>query len=174
MVDRRFCAMTVTEEMALILSAWASLWFVVHADMLFCTGYKQVPVFRAECSKFWKPYLHFEMAIENEPTFAVSLLDFSFFRTLGSVFCVWVLIFFASTAAGCFILRCCSLLTETVIGADTLRRLLRTSPILVGQRRTPVFLGTVHCSPGLFVYVLHCKDYAIARNVAITIADHLQ
>ena len=27
---------------------------------------------------------------------------------------------------------------------------------------------------GLFLYVLHCKDYAIARNVAVTIADHLQ
>jgi hypothetical protein len=57
--------------------------------------------------------------------------------------------------------------------------LLRASAILVGQGRTPVYLGTVQCSSGCSFMcftvkdyaVFTVKDYAVTRNVAGTIAD---
>lgn len=67
----------LTEEMALILSAWASLWCVVHAYVLFRTGCEQDPVFRAECSKFWKPAsisrLWLRMSLHSQFLYVISV-----------------------------------------------------------------------------------------------------
>ena len=107
------------EEIALFLSAYAWLWCVVRAYVLYGTGYKQDSIFRAECSQFWcsisRCWLRMSLHLQFLCVISVSLDNWLVFF----VYEFW----FSSTlmAAGCFILRGISLLTS-VIGADTLRR----------------------------------------------------